>query len=62
MPTTAKRGRPPYESESATSRIVMRTTPHRKGAYVRAAKGEPLTEWAQRHLDAAARYRPPEQP
>ena len=58
MPANAKRGRPPSESEAASSKLVMRITPHRKGAYVRAAHGEPLTDWAQRHLDAAARYRP----
>jgi hypothetical protein len=57
MNQPTQRGRPPHESESATSRIVMRVTPHRKVAYVRAANGEPLTEWATRHLDAAAGYK-----
>ena len=46
------------DAEPAESFLHMRITRARKTAYVRAAKREKLTEWAQRHLDAAAEYEP----
>ncbi len=47
----------------ASSFIMMRVTPRRKAAYVRAAhqhKGDSnkLTAWATHHLDTAAGYTP----
>lgn len=50
------RGRPPRDSESATSHIHLRVTPDRKAGYVRAAQsaGESLSDWMTRQCDAAA--------
>ncbi len=56
--TEPKRGRPPRESESAVGHIHIRTTIERKTAYVRAAKGQKLTEWMTEACDRAARYEP----
>jgi len=56
--TNPKPGRPPRESESAAGHIHIRTTIERKTAYVRAAKGKPLTEWMTEACDRAANYRP----
>lgn len=38
------------------SRIEIRTTRDRKAAYVRAAAGEKLAQWIERHLDRAAGF------
>lgn len=54
------RGRPPKNGETATGHIHIRTTLHRKSAYVRAARPKPLAQWATEILDRAARYEPPQ--
>jgi hypothetical protein len=46
------------EATPADSFLYLRVTKQRKSAYVRAAQPEKLTEWATRHLDAAADYTP----
>lgn len=56
-----KPGRPPRDGEAATGHVHIRTTLHRKSAWVRAAKPLPLAEWATQLLDRAAKYESPEQ-
>jgi hypothetical protein len=56
-----RRGRPPKFGETATGHIHIRTTLHRKSAYVRAAKPKPLAEWLTEIADKAAKYEPPQQ-
>jgi hypothetical protein len=58
---TTKRGRPPTDGVAATGHIHIRTTLHRKGAWVRAAKPKSLSDWATENLDQAAKYEPPQQ-
>ena len=58
MTDNHKRTRPANalkEAVPATAQIQMRVTPERKGRYVHQAQkeGMKLSEWIQRHLDAA---------
>lgn len=41
----------------ATSHLHLRIQRRRKAAYVRAAKGKPLSEWVTDNLDKAADYK-----
>jgi hypothetical protein len=59
-PRNPKLGRPPKNGESATGHIHIRTTLHRKSAYVRAAKDKPLAEWMTAACDKDAAYEPPQ--
>lgn len=56
-----KPGRPPRDGEAATGHVHIRTTLHRKSAWVRAAKPLSLARWATLHLDRAAKYESSEQ-
>jgi len=49
--TNAQQGDRPKESV-----LVVRLTRERKGAYVRAARPDPLALWVQKHLDKACGY------
>jgi hypothetical protein len=55
----AKRGRPAMpKAKRASEDINLRTTKARKMAYLKAARPGGLTEWAFKHLDRAARFKP----
>lgn len=56
-----KPGRPTRDGEAATGHVHIRTTLHRKSAWVRAAKPRTLAEWVTATLDAEAKYEPPQQ-
>ena len=56
-----KPGRPPTDGVTAEGHVHIRTTLHRKGAWVHAAKPLSLAAWATQHLDRAAKYESPEQ-
>lgn len=51
-----RRGRPPKEGETATSRIELRLTPEQKESYQNAAntKEKKLSAWIKNTLDKAA--------
>lgn len=53
MPAPIKPGRPPDDGQPATSTIVLRVTPSRKGDYVRAARPGTLSAWIFDVLDKA---------
>lgn len=56
-----KPGRPPTDGVAATGHVHIRTTLHRKSAWVRAAKPKTLAEWVTATLDNEAKYEPPQQ-
>lgn len=51
-------GRPPIAGVTAEGHVHIRTTLHRKSAWVHAAKPLSLAAWATQHLDRAAKYQP----
>jgi len=51
-------GRPPIAGETATHHVHIRTTAHRKSAWVQAARPKSLAQWATENLDKAAQYEP----